>query len=308
MEDELIEKKAKEYAKLLETYRYSDLKNLLKGWEKSNSKEFFLFQALFHSSDIFQAISYHKILLAKILAESSKVEALPEDRSRIVFLLADYTNASFEQVNQAFVKEFGPYFKIFRNYNIGTAVKPWSDLAKRASEIRNGYMNHNYITVQGAVDDIIAFTKDFPITDYNILKQMDNLAGEILVQVGDQPEIPLATPAAAKIKEKVHQLYKMAGVLEMEIVKMEQSEDFETVADFVLKIKYACLLKTFCLEKNIDIKTYPLLEGFLLTEIGNMVGVSYLNEGIKRNGVKLRPMIAKLQAASNLQPTQQTSK
>ena len=219
--------------------------------------------------------------LAQLLVMKSNVVALPEDDKRIVFLLAEYKNATLELINLKFSKEFGPAFKIFESYNYGGKEMSWEIFVKRAAEIKQGYKNHCFLSVQDIVDEALVYYKNYKQKDTNQIKAMVILAEEILAEIGKNLlESPIARP---EICNKIELFFKSTGRLELDIDKIKEEHSFENLAKFITITRLVGEVQLYLISKKTSISNISAAENYLLNYYAKKVFDNFVSlEELKR--------------------------
>lgn len=240
--------------------------------------------------ELLSGITRHKVALSGILTDTANIQALAEDRTRIVFLLAKMVQSSLTAIQHAFSLEFGPDFKIYSEYKVGIKTKSLKELAIRALEIRNGYRNFDLLYVRSTVAEIMEFYKMFELSDPVVLDQLINLSDELLALliVGDIETTNIVS--SPELKEKIIQFYKLTGRLDLDIQKLDDAPDYSDISRFVFMVKYVSIAKLWLVKNGYKVDDYSNARNVLLKYFAQKFAMSYRSDELARQHVKLRPI------------------
>lgn len=237
------EQKIERNALFLERNSYEKVRIRLDELKKNNLYEFLLFYSMVYEGKLLITIERHKVSLARIIASSTTTEVLPEDRSRLIFLLASCATLELEKANQLFGKEFGPNFKIKDSYLAGKKRYGWQKLAVKAKEIRNGLYNYCYLVSQDLLNNIIEYFKLFQINDLNQLTAVDALALDIITDLKNTTVLTPASEQAKPLMEKIEKFYSATNRLRIDIESLKEETDLGKIKEYVLTTHLICSTK-----------------------------------------------------------------
>lgn len=279
-----------QWARLFEQLAFDELKKKIDDIP-NNSLDKVLFYSWLFDMDIFGKICEHKIEMAKLLANASRVQALPEDRTRIVFTLANIADRGLAEINKIAASEFGQAFKVFNKYNVGARVVGWKEVAQRLKEIWNGFYNHNRLQVDDKVKEILEFYKLLHVSNAETLNKIITTAEEVIGLTGRDTIIPLGDPSMKEVKDKVTELYDLAGRTKFEIEHIDEITDLEETILFAFHLKYVCLVKIYFVSNNLPTDDYDAAYNYLSEHFADNYSKIYIStEELARVGKPLQPI------------------
>jgi|GEM_PF-2218107 len=276
-------------AYLLEKTKYFELKKIFANFEKADPKDFSYVYLQFADDDVLQEIQYHKVRYSKYLEKFLKMKTLPEDRSRIIFTLAKCSGKTLEQANLIWKKEFGENFSLPAKFDIGGGeVRTFEEVAGRAKEIKNGFLNNAYFSVQAQVDELMTYIKSNALSDLPKIVELYNLAIDILAAIGGIPDGDPSDVVFHETMEKVIQFYKGSNRLQLDIERLNQEEDFSNIIEYVAIEKMVYQTKIHLIGNKHSVNDYAEAERYLLFVLAQLEMVNYItNEEQARAGLKL---------------------
>ena len=280
----------RKFALLLENYPYGQVFKYADELRTKNIEQYQAINESVATGALFAIISDHKIALAKILISKSKVNALQEDRTRVVWLLSKYVNSNLKAVNHAFESEFGPDFKIFEQYQIGDKTKTWKELALKAKQIKNGYRNYDFLNVRGTANFILTFYRNFNINDEKKLEYLSDLGYKILTKSKENPLETINSPGMEEVKKQVIDFYKNAQRLPLDIEALNNEPQMDDINEFVFLVKTASDLRLEQIKIKADLKDTTEVEKYLFEVLGTSFSDSYMGDELSRIHVKLQPI------------------
>lgn len=262
-----FEEKTKEWTKLIEQHSFYEVKSYLENLKRVEI-EYNLFFYMLLSDVLLGEVFKQRVRLAMIVSAPLKVEVLPEDRGRVVYLLANCENSDLAKANQMFEKEFGPNFQLKRNYLVSSRNVSFEQLVKKAREIKRAIYNICYFQVQDIVNEILAYYKIFKVTDQDEILSILNIAQEIRDDLQKTPQISTYTEEGKLILDKAKALYKATGRIKMEIDGLDSAEDFIEIQAYAFYMSFVCLARDAAVKKNIDSEDFEFARKFLTRVLG----------------------------------------
>lgn len=267
----MFETKKIEFTKLLEKNSYEKLIDFLKVIEKESERnlDYLVFWTMIYDYTLLIEILRHKVSLAIILSEASGVNAIPEDRSRIIYLFGKCADLDFAEANLKFSREFGTCFQIKNNYIVHGKSYSWKTLAIKAKEVKNGLHNYCFLTSQIMVDKIIKYFKMFKINDPKKLLEVDLMARNVLRDFKNNPLLPPSSDQSKPILEKVSQFYLETGRVRLDIEGIKENPDFSKAREYVLMIHFVCQTKLDLSEQKLPIDSTDHAYNMLIKQLGS---------------------------------------
>lgn len=262
------EQKIEKYTAFLEKNPYSKVRDYLDKLKIPESDEFMSFYSMVYEEQLLLTIERQKVALAQIISSSSKAEVLPEDRSRLIYLLANCAALDLTKTNQSFEKEFGPGFRINESYMVRGKRYGWQKLAIKAKEIKNGLYNCCYLASQDLLDNIIEYYKLFPVNDINRLIAIDALANEIITDLSNDSILTPIAERAKPLMNKIERFYSATNRLKIDIDKLKEEVDFDKIKEYILTIHMICSVRISLSNSGIQLDRIDEAEKLLLKYIG----------------------------------------
>lgn len=278
----------------LEKSTLQDILSWVNALEKAEPEQYHYFWYTFSENILRGILAEHKKSLAIFLAHQAKVEHLPEDRSRIVFSLAqlkDYTNIN--ALNQRLAEEFGPHFKILEKYNMENRVISWKQVMLRAKEIYNGYYNHAAVSSLDFAEELMVYYNSNQITDPIKIDQILTSYLEINQMFVDRV-VDDAVPslsANADLLAKIKQFYKETNRLQADIDKLDSEINFSKIIDYLQTVKVVMMTRKTLIRGKIPINDREKARFIMLRHCSDFVFDSYLSaEELQRYRIPLKPV------------------
>lgn len=278
----------KKFLTTLEKHSFAEVEDFLKSLPSNQARDFLANKV--YNTELLSMITNHKILLVTALTQAAKVFAEPEDRTRIVFLLAKHSQSTFQAVNHAFELEFGPLFKIFKEYAINGKNRSWRELAIKAGEIRNALRNYDLLNSVPVVDEIMNFYKMYEVNDQDKLTTIIDQVNNILPKTGRDPMLLTNNPDIEEAKEKITTLYKSIGRLDIDIKALDSGIDFDQINELLFLLKYSSLTKLLLIDKKTKVTDLVEARNVLLKYFASQFSLNYRGDELKRQHVKLQPV------------------
>jgi len=290
-ENEVIAK----FTLICERYSYSKVLEYLKNLGRQQPERLSIIEEAVYKFYLLSQLTNHKVALTKILTKKSGVVALAEDRTRIIFLLAKFADASLPAVNQAFKKEFGQYFNIYNEYQIGNQSKSWKELARRADEIKNGYKNFDLLSVKVIADLITEFYRIYDISDLKKLTRILDLSHRILVSSAKDNVTDFKISEVPELKNYASELYKLVERVPLDIKELDQDVLIGKVNEFVFLVKYATMARLDLISIKQPIDNFPLVDKMINEYFAQRFSMRYRGDEISRIHKKLEPVKKRLE-------------
>lgn len=281
--------KPENFAYIIESHSFTWVRDFLRDLREKDPEMYSLFWYMIGEAQILNEISYHKVLLGKFLSERAKVNALPEDRTRIVLLLANYARSSFEEVNQVFTKEFG-IFPIYSKYDLGNgSVKTWQEIAYRAKQIENGLRNYFHCAAIPRVKEVLSVYKTNQEVGYDSLQKLYVQASEIIGQCGDKIDQNPNDPNHNNLKQEIIDFYHQTQRLELDVKKIDEETNYGKIITYVSNLRLVYLSKIYLINRKLPLGNLEVVENFLIELLGKILySGSFSTEEIGRYGIKLQ--------------------
>lgn len=263
-----FEEKTKEWLKLLEQHSYNEVVLYLEDLKKRAEIDYNLFLYMVISDVLLGEAYKQRVRLALIVVAPLRVEVLPEDRGRIVYLLANCVNSGLDKANEMLAKEFGSSFKLQKSYLVSSRNISFDQISKKAKEIKRAIYNICYFQVQDMINEILAYYEIFKVTDQNELLSILNIAQEVRDDLEKTPQIGTHTEAGKVIINKVKELYRTTGRIKMEIDALDNAEDFMEIQEYAFYVCFVCLARDAAVKQNIAPNDLEFARRFLTRLLG----------------------------------------
>jgi hypothetical protein len=280
----------KKFTLIVERYPYQQVLEYIKTLAKQQPDQLLIIEEAVYDYHLLSQLTGHKVSLTKILTETSGVVALPEDRTRILFLLVKFADANLPAVNQAFKQEFGPYFNIYGEYRIGEKRKTWRELARRAAEIKNGYKNFDLLVTKVIADLIAEFYRIYDVKEPEKLAKILDLSHRILVKSAKDNVTDFRIADIPELKGYASELYKLVERVPLDIKELDQDVRIGKVNEFVFLIKYATMARLDLISLKKPIDDFATVEKLVGEYFAQKFSLRYRRDEFSRIHQKLEPI------------------
>ncbi|MDO8444269.1 MAG: hypothetical protein Q7S80_02095 [bacterium] len=296
---EEIQEKIRHYAFYFEKHSYDQVLLFMKDLSPT---DFFDFNKIFLDLDLLGEIARHKNNLAIRLANACGVEALPDDRQRMIFTIAMHYRDDFATLNASLIKDLGEHFYLKESYLIGQKKISWQEIVKRSKEIQVGFANISYLAVESQVLVMVRLYKASKEADPEKIKQIDQLALDVLVKTVDFIRIPPSAPEMQDKMPLINNFYKTTGRLQIDIDSLIDRPDIEEAITFITITKAICEVKLSLIKRRIPLTDYDVAE----YEFRRIMAINYFDNNLvsldemKREKVPLKQLGAAATQAPSL--------
>ncbi|MCL5410748.1 MAG: hypothetical protein M1324_02735 [Patescibacteria group bacterium] len=249
----MFEEEITKYARMFENQNFDSILAYLEEKKKTDDFEYALLLSLVYNNNILHKILEHKVLLAIFISKQLPVEIAPEDRTRLIYILAKLHNIDYQRANEEMKREFGPNFNFPENIIIGRKTYSWKILAKRANEVKKGIYNNCYLQVLNLVKVLHEYFTLFKETDPDKIGTINKLSLDILAQLNSSPVFGMPYSENRKnLIPKIQQFYRLTNRVNLDIKKIEENPDFTTILDYTLAVHMACDIKLELIAKKMS--------------------------------------------------------